>query len=94
MSIQCPVDPHDCARDQACVDWARGEVEKVIRWCRDAEAHTRGNGDEQQAMKYRVAANIMTMRLVSGGCVISPFSQRAPEALRAMDTAVPWTAGR
>lgn len=89
MSDEPLTAPHDCATDQRCTTWARGEVEAVIKWCREAEDRCRGKGDEVQAMKYRVAGNVMRMRLTSSGCVISPFSKSGPTARRALTAEVP-----
>lgn len=77
--------PHDCSRDQACVDWARGEVEKVVAWCREAETDRRAKGELVAADKYRFAANTLELRLVSSGCVISPFSEKGPVVRRLLN---------
>lgn len=72
----------DYSLDQGAVDWARGEVEKVVGWCGEMEAKSRMKGDEEHAMRYRVAANVMKLKLISGGCVITAFSEDGPRTRR------------
>ncbi len=77
----------DYSRDQGAVDWARAEVEKVIAWCRENETKRRAAGNEEYAMRYRFAANVMEMQLTATGCVVSAFSEHGPGIRHLLDGA-------